>query len=52
MKRCMYCGHENEDASETCVKCGNQLMEMPAVFDDLRQDFCNHIIDHRVPLSY
>ena len=26
----MYCGHENEDASETCVKCGNQLLEMPA----------------------
>ena len=26
----MYCGHENEDASETCVKCGNQLMETPA----------------------
>ena len=30
MKRCMYCGHENDDASRTCVKCGNQLLDMPA----------------------
>ena len=29
MKRCMYCGHENDDSSQTCEKCGNQLMETP-----------------------
>ena len=29
MKRCMYCGHENDDASENCVKCGNHLLETP-----------------------
>ena len=29
MKRCMYCGHENEDTRETCEKCGNTLMETP-----------------------
>ncbi len=25
MKRCMYCGHENEDTSSTCSVCGNKL---------------------------
>ena len=30
MKRCMYCGHENDDASETCAKCGNHLIDTPA----------------------
>ena len=25
MKRCMYCGHENEDALVTCAVCGNKL---------------------------
>ena len=29
MKRCMYCGHENEDANDNCVKCGNPLLDMP-----------------------
>lgn len=37
MKRCMYCGHENEDSSQNCSKCGNRLLDfspeqaMPAV---------------------
>lgn len=25
MKRCMYCGHENEDVAATCSVCGNKL---------------------------
>ena len=25
MKRCMYCGHENEDSLVTCAVCGNRL---------------------------
>ncbi len=25
MKRCMYCGHENEDSLVTCSVCGNKL---------------------------
>ena len=25
MKRCMYCGHENEDSLVTCSVCGNRL---------------------------
>ena len=29
MKRCMYCGHENEDTAENCVKCGNLLLDVP-----------------------
>ncbi len=29
MKRCMYCGCENDDSSETCVRCGNPLIDMP-----------------------
>ncbi|MDO4475153.1 MAG: Yip1 family protein [Lachnospiraceae bacterium] len=29
MKRCMYCGQENDDASTNCSKCGNELLEMP-----------------------
>ncbi len=29
MKRCMYCGNENDDASQNCSKCGNPLLELP-----------------------
>lgn len=29
MKRCMYCGNENDDSSQNCSKCGNQLMDLP-----------------------
>lgn len=29
MKRCMYCGHENEDSSQNCSKCGNRLLDIP-----------------------
>lgn len=29
MKRCMYCGNENDDSSQTCSKCGNLLIDMP-----------------------
>ena len=25
MKRCMYCGHENEDSLVSCSVCGNKL---------------------------
>ena len=25
MKRCMYCGHENEDSLTSCSVCGNKL---------------------------
>ena len=32
MKRCMYCGHENEDAAATCSVCGNKLgVSIPTV---------------------
>ena len=30
MKKCMYCGQENEDSSVVCVKCGNTLLDIPA----------------------
>ena len=29
MKRCIYCGHENEDAAQTCAMCGNRLVDVP-----------------------
>ncbi len=29
MKRCMYCGQENDDTNTTCVKCGNPLLDTP-----------------------
>lgn len=29
MKKCMYCGNENEDVNQTCSKCGNGLLEIP-----------------------
>ena len=29
MKRCMYCGNENDDSSENCAKCGNRLLDLP-----------------------
>lgn len=29
MKRCMYCGNENDDSSQTCSKCGNPLLDTP-----------------------
>lgn len=29
MKRCMYCGYENEDSESQCVQCGNQLAALP-----------------------
>ena len=29
MKKCMYCGHENEDTSIVCAKCGNTLLDIP-----------------------
>lgn len=29
MKRCMYCGHENEDTASECEICGNKLAEKP-----------------------
>ncbi len=31
MKRCMYCGQENDDANTTCEKCGNPLLETPPI---------------------
>lgn len=41
MKRCMYCGNENEDSAQTCAVCGNPLPDRPdgqggrmMVFDD------------------
>ncbi|MBQ6323173.1 MAG: hypothetical protein IJI24_09890 [Lachnospiraceae bacterium] len=29
MKRCIYCGHENEAAATTCAMCGNRLVDVP-----------------------
>lgn len=29
MKRCMYCGNENDDSSQNCSKCGNRLLDIP-----------------------
>ena len=29
MKRCMYCGNENDDSSQNCSKCGNPLFDLP-----------------------
>ena len=29
MKRCMYCGNENNDTSLNCSKCGNRLLDAP-----------------------
>ncbi len=29
MKRCMYCGNENDDTSLNCSKCGNRLLDTP-----------------------
>lgn len=29
MKKCMYCGNENEDVNQTCSKCGNGLLDIP-----------------------
>ena len=29
MKKCMYCGQENEDTALVCVKCGNTLLDIP-----------------------
>ena len=29
MKKCMYCGQENEDSSIVCAKCGNTLLDIP-----------------------
>lgn len=29
MKRCMYCGNENDDSSQNCSKCGNKLLDLP-----------------------
>ena len=29
MKRCMYCGNENNDTSLNCSKCGNRLLDTP-----------------------
>ena len=32
MKRCMYCGHENDDSASTCSVCGNKLgVSIPTV---------------------
>ena len=28
MKRCMYCGYENEDRARMCAMCGNRLVEV------------------------
>ena len=28
MKRCMYCGTENDDSSQNCSKCGNRLLDI------------------------
>ncbi len=36
MKRCMYCGQENDDANTTCEKCGNPLLETPPA--DVQQE--------------
>ena len=39
MKRCMYCGQENEDSAQTCVKCGNRLIDTPTISpDELGED--------------
>ncbi len=37
MKRCMYCGHENDDTAQACVKCGNHLLDMPAADTPLEE---------------
>ena len=29
MKKCMYCGNENDDSSQNCSKCGNPLLDIP-----------------------
>ena len=29
MKRCMYCGQENEDSAVNCTVCGNRLADIP-----------------------
>lgn len=29
MKRCMYCGFENDDKAVTCAQCGNRLADTP-----------------------
>lgn len=46
MKRCMYCGFENDDKAVTCAQCGNRLADTPdgtetRTFkgDDFREQF-------------
>ena len=29
MKRCMYCGFENDDTAESCARCGYHLLDTP-----------------------
>ncbi|HKQ40111.1 MAG TPA: zinc ribbon domain-containing protein [Verrucomicrobiae bacterium] len=31
MKKCGYCGRENEDGARFCVECGTEFFETPAV---------------------
>ncbi len=37
MKRCMYCGHENEDSLVTCSICGNRLGDAVPTLDPLTE---------------
>lgn len=49
MKRCMYCGHENDDASTTCEKCGNQLIDTPPQQDIPVEDVPDEPFQEQVP---
>jgi len=45
----MYCGHENDDASTTCAKCGNQLIDTPPQQDIPVEDVPDEPIQEQVP---
>ena len=49
MKRCMYCGHENDDAIDTCEKCGNHLIETPAQQDVRVEDVPDEPVPEQMP---
>ena len=49
MKRCMYCGHENDDASENCSKCGNHLIDTPTQQDIPVEDVPDEPFQEQIP---
>ncbi|MBO7710467.1 MAG: zinc ribbon domain-containing protein, partial [Lachnospiraceae bacterium] len=49
MKRCMYCGHENDDASENCSKCGNHLIDTPTQQDIPVEDVPDELFPEQGP---